>query len=172
MTGGVLPENSTTALLSTGTDEHGIKVQKVAERQGVPPRELCDKVSRRFRDLADAGGVEYTTFIRTTEERHKLSVHEVWNRLTAAGHIYKSVHEGWYAESDEAFYPEGQIREVIDAKTGDKHHESIETGKRVEWSSEENYKFRMSRFRDRLIHWLESDPDGAYGFSRISHLWT
>ncbi|CAO1629878.1 unnamed protein product [Parajaminaea phylloscopi] len=160
------PTSRTRALLSTGTDEHGLKIQKVAETQGVEPRALCDRVSKRFRELADAAGVNYTTFIRTTEDRHKTAVHEVWRRLEAGGHIYKSVHEGWYAESDEAFYPEGQIREVVDSKTGVRHHESIETGQKVEWSSEENYKFRMSAFQDRLVDWYESNPESILPRSR------
>ncbi|CAO1617768.1 unnamed protein product [Sympodiomycopsis kandeliae] len=149
---------STRPLLATGTDEHGLKIQKAAETSHTTPKELCDRVSLRFRDLADVAGMQNTDFIRTTEERHKIAVHEIWNRLEKNGYIYKGSHEGWYSVSDEAFYPEGQVHDVKDAKTGEMVKVSIETGQRVEWTSEENYKFKMTAFKDQLIQWLENDP--------------
>jgi methionyl-tRNA synthetase len=71
-------KGKTKPLLSTGTDEHGLKIQKVAEMSKEDPQALCDRISQRFRVLADTAGVEYTDFIRTTEDRHKVAVHEIW----------------------------------------------------------------------------------------------
>jgi methionyl-tRNA synthetase len=76
-------------LMSTGTDEHGLKVFEAAALAAVPPQRYCDEVSGKFKTLFDSAGVGYTDFIRTTEERHAAVVHEVWNRLDAGGYIYK-----------------------------------------------------------------------------------
>lgn len=148
-------------VLSTGTDEHGMKIQKAAEALGQEPKELCDRVSGRFKDLADAAGANWTHFIRTTQDNHRQAVYEIWARLQKNGYIYKGNHEGWYSVSDETFYPEKQIHEVTDTETGETYKASIETGQRVEWTSEENYKFRMSAFRDQLVEWLENNPQGV-----------
>ncbi|KAN0066055.1 methionyl-tRNA synthetase [Thecaphora frezii] len=147
------------SILSTGTDEHGLKIQKVAEAAGEDPKHLCDRISGRFKDLAQAANVDFHRFIRTTEPSHREAVHHLWNLLKSKGFIYKGMHAGWYAVSDEAFYPGTQVREVVNEATGERYMESIETGARVEWSSEENYKFKLSAFQDDLIRWLESNPE-------------
>lgn len=116
--------------------------------------------------LAEASDINYSRFIRTTEPEHSEAVKHLWSKLVEKGHIYKGSHEGWYAISDEAFYTSLQVREVIDEKTGEKYMASIETGTRVEWSKEENYKFKMSDFREELIDWLENDPKGKFYLSR------
>ncbi|CAD6905450.1 unnamed protein product [Tilletia controversa] len=162
-----LPE-SVQPIFSTGTDEHGLKIQKVAETSGEDPKALCDRISMRFRDLANAANLSHTHFIRTTEPQHAEAVREIWRRLQEGGYIYKGEHSGWYAVSDEAFYTETQIRERIDPKTGEKHMESIETGQRVEWSSEESYKFRLSLFRDALLTWHTSSRPLPPSFSPSS----
>ncbi|GAC93163.1 methionyl-tRNA synthetase [Pseudozyma hubeiensis SY62] len=146
-----------TPLLSTGTDEHGLKVQKVAEAAGEDPRSLCDRISQRFKQLADASNINYTRFIRTTDPDHKLAVEHLWRVLRDRGHIYQGSHEGWYAVSDEAFYPESQTKSVVD-KDGNEVRQSIETGAKVEWSQEVNYKFRLSEFQQPLLDWLRANP--------------
>ncbi|KAK0542922.1 methionyl-tRNA synthetase, partial [Tilletia horrida] len=155
----------TQPLLSTGTDEHGLKIQKVAEQAGEDPQKLCDRISQRFRDLAVAANLSEHRFIRTTEPQHAEAVKEIWRRLQDGGYIYKGEHSGWYAVSDEAFYTDQQVQERVDSKTGEKFMESIETGQRVEWTSEENYKFRLSLFRDALLAWhapsQNQDPSAA-----------
>ncbi|SPO34802.1 probable METHIONYL-TRNA SYNTHETASE, mitochondrial [Pseudozyma flocculosa] len=158
------------SVLSTGTDEHGLKIQKVAEALGQDPKQVCDRVSGRFKELADAGNVDYHRFIRTTEPSHVDAVSHLWRLLKSKDLIYKGSHEGWYAVSDEAFYPDTQVREVVDEKTGERHMESIETGARVEWSSEENYKFRLSAFQDDLVRWLETDPNAIQPARRHSEV--
>ncbi|KAL8293018.1 hypothetical protein RQP46_000712 [Phenoliferia psychrophenolica] len=156
-------------ILCTGTDEHGLKIQRVAEAKGISPRALCDSVSERFRELAKDANVDYGVFIRTTEERHKVAVEHVWRELHARGHIYKSSYAGWYAVSDEAYYSETQVTEVVDA-TGAKQMVSIETGTPVEWMAEDNYKFRLSAFREPLIEWLSASPNVLQPPSRTASL--
>lgn len=106
-------------LFCTGTDEHGLKIQRAAEDLGLSPRSLCDKVSTRFRDLAQAAGVALSTFIRTTEPRHVEAVHQIWRVIKEKGMIYKGEHHGWYSISDEAFYPETQVSDFEDPTTGE-----------------------------------------------------
>ena len=144
-------------VLSTGTDEHGLKIQKVAEANDQDPSQLCDRISQRFKQLADAADVAYTRFIRTTDQDHKLAVEHLWRTLRDRGFIYQGKHEGWYAVSDEAFYPESQVEKVVD-KDGRESMQSVETGSKVEWSQEVNYKFRLSSFQQPLIEWLKSNP--------------
>lgn len=143
------------ALYTTGTDEHGLKIQQAAKARGQSPRELCDSTSQFFRDLAAQSGIVSTSFIRTTEQSHRLAVESIWNELVQRGYIYKGVHSGWYAVSDEAFYTSKQVEEVVDPHNGEKYHRSKETGKQVVWTDEENYKFRLSQFRLPLKEWIE-----------------
>lgn len=143
-------------LFSTGTDEHGLKIQKVAEGLNEDPQALCDRISLRFKQLADAANIDYTDFIRTTDSAHKTAVEHLWRTLRDKGHIYKGSHEGWYAVSDEAFYPATQVRKVT--VNGVEQMQSIETGAKVEWTQEENYKFRLSAFQQPLVEWLKANP--------------
>ena len=117
-----------------------------------------------FQDLADATGAGYSRFIRTTDKDHVEAVEHLWKALEDAGHIYKGSHEGWYSVSDETFYPESQIRPAQDSELTAQQKESneaimvsTETGSFVEWSSEENYKFRLSSFQEQIIEWLETN---------------
>jgi len=131
-------------------------VQKVAEAANEDPRDLCDRISQRFKQLADAANINYTNFIRTTDADHKVAVEHLWRALRDRGHIYQGSHEGWYAVSDEAFYPQTQVRKVT--VNGEEQMQSIETGAKVEWSQEVNYKFRLSAFQRPLIDWLRANP--------------
>ncbi|PKI82602.1 Msm1p [Malassezia vespertilionis] len=148
---------------STGTDEHGMKVQRVAESRGIAPRALCDQVSQRFEDLAYAIGLQHTRFIRTTDADHAEA-----RTLVRNGHIYLGRHEGWYSVSDEAFYPETQIQQV--EQDGETFHIATESGQRVEWTTEVNYKFRLSAFRERLIAWLEARPNAIVPYAVYDHV--
>lgn len=80
------------------------------------------------------------------------------DQLLKNGYLYKGKHEGWYAVSDEAFYANNQVQESVDEKTGEKIMVAIESGQRVEWTSEENYKFKLSAFGDRLLQWIDENP--------------
>ncbi|KAF9974641.1 methionyl-tRNA synthetase [Actinomortierella ambigua] len=155
-----------TVMLSTGTDEHGLKIQQAASAAGVSEIELCNNVSKRFKELFDAANISYTTYIRTTEPRHIEAAKTLWNTLLKNGYIYKGKHEGWYSVSDEAFYASTQVEERMNEKTGAKYHASIETGKQVEWATEENYMFRLSQFADKLNEWIEKNPNAIQPPSR------
>ncbi len=137
----------------TGTDEHGQKVEKAAQDAGQDPQAFTDQISATFLDLARAMGLSNTQFIRTTEERHKRASQALWQRLQADGHIYLGGYEGWYAIRDEAFYDEG---ELTVSPSGQK---LAPTGAPVEFVTEPSYFFRMSAFQERLIAYIEANPD-------------
>ncbi|CAG8468195.1 1462_t:CDS:10 [Paraglomus occultum] len=137
----------------------GHKIQQAAAKAKKSTQVFCDEASQRFRDLFDAANIQYTTFIRTTEKRHEEAVCFFWQRLVENGFIYKGIHEGWYSISDEAFYTGSEVSDVTDSKSGESYKIASETGKRVEWTREENYKFRLSDFRERLLHWLDTESN-------------
>ena len=136
----------------TGTDEHGQKVAKSAEKAGVSPQEICDRNSQHFLKLVSQGenllNVTNNDFIRTTEERHKKAAQEFWKRIEANGYIYKDNYGGWYAVRDEAYYGENELIE----KDGQK---IAPTGAEVEWVEEESYFFKLSAFEDKLLELYE-----------------
>jgi methionyl-tRNA synthetase len=137
----------------TGTDEHGLKIQRSAEKQNIEPLEFCNQISKTFRDLSKTLNLTNTDFIRTTEERHKKSVQHLWNELEKNDDIYLSKYSGWYSVSDEAFYSEDEI-ENIDGKK-----RSITSKSSVEWIEEESYFFRLSKWEKPLLNYYESHPD-------------
>jgi methionyl-tRNA synthetase len=103
--------------------------------------------------------------MRTTEQRHAKAVAHLWNTLLDAGHIYKGQHEGWYAISDEAFYPDNQVHQVTDDQ-GQTTMVSTESGQKVEWTMEENYKFKLSAFERPLLDWIEQNPQAIVPANR------
>ena len=96
----------------TGTDEHGQKVAQAAEKAGIDPQLFTDQVSQNFRDLMPVMNYSNDDFIRTTEARHKKACQVLWNKLVAAGEIYKDKYGGWYAVRDEAYYAEDELKTV------------------------------------------------------------
>lgn len=147
------------AILLTGTDEHGMKIQRAAAQAGIEPKEFCDKGAEVFRTLGVSVGMSHDVFIRTTDQKHKEGVEYAWQILQERGYIYESKHEGWYSVSDETFYPQGQVQLIVDPPTGRKMMASIETGKEVEWTSERNYHFRLSALREKLLKFYEDNPE-------------
>ncbi|KAM5146067.1 methionine--tRNA ligase, mitochondrial [Mantella aurantiaca] len=156
--------------LSTGTDEHGIKVQQAAASLGATPADLCSRVSQQFRAMFDTMGISYTDFIRTTEPRHSRAVRHFWKTLEKQGFIYKGTYQGWYCTSDEAFLSKEQTTEAVDSN-GNKIRVSVESGHRVHWMSEENYMFRLSSLRPQLLKWLQTDPIHPAPFLRLVRKW-
>ncbi|KHN95600.1 methionyl-tRNA synthetase [Metarhizium album ARSEF 1941] len=148
--------------LLTGTDEHGMKIQRAAAKEGIPPKEFCDSNSNKFRELAAAGDISYDAFIRTTQVEHKEAVSEFWLKLkhTLPENLglYKGTHEGWYAVSDECFYPEDLVRPDIVPQTGKKIMVSDETGSEVEWIKEETWFFPLTKYRDALLKFYDENP--------------
>ena len=137
----------------TGSDEHGVKMLQTARGQGLAPRELADRNTPRFREMAKALNCSNDDFIRTTEERHYRASQEIWRRIAAAGDIYKGAYAGWYSVRDEAYYAEGETEVRAD---GVRYGAQ---GTPVEWVEEESYFFRLSAFQDRLLAHYEANPD-------------
>ena len=137
----------------TGTDEHGQKVESAARTAGLDTQAYTDKISQDFRDMADAMGVSYDDYIRTTEQRHKIACAELWKRIEASGDIYLGHYEGWYAVRDEAFYDESETA----LKDGVRI--AVASGAPVEWVREPSYFFKLSAWQDRLLKFYEENPD-------------
>ena len=137
----------------TGTDEHGLKVQRAAEKNGQDTQKFCDQISKTFQDLSKTLNLSNTDFIRTTEERHKKSVQHLWNELEKNDDIYLSNYSGWYSVSDEAFYNEDEIEEIDGKKVAKSSRSS------VEWIEEESYFFRLSKWEKPLLEYYKSNPD-------------
>ena len=137
----------------TGTDEHGLKIQRSAEKAGKKPKEFCDQISQTFKDLSKTLNLSNTDFIRTTEDRHKKTVQHLWSLLEKNDEIYLSNYSGWYSVSDEAFYNEDEIEEIEGKKIA-KSSKST-----VEWIEEESYFFRLSKWQKPLLEFYENNPD-------------
>ena len=140
-------------LFLTGTDEHGQKIQKEAEKNNKDPKLFCDELSSKFKDLTKILNLSNNDFIRTTETRHRKSVIEIWNRLVESGDIYLDKYSGWYSVSDEAFYDED---EIID-ESGKKISKS--SGSIVEWVEEESYFFRLSVWTNKLLEHYKKNSE-------------
>ena len=137
----------------TGTDEHGLKIQRSAEKENVDPKKFCDQISETFRNLSKTLNLTNTDFIRTTEDRHKKTVQYLWNELLKNDDIYLSKYSGWYSVSDEAFYTEDEIEEI------DGNKRSISSKSSVEWIEEESYFFRLSKWEKPLLEYYENHPE-------------
>ena len=137
----------------TGTDEHGLKIQRASEENKMKPLEFCNKISKTFKNLCKILNLSNTDFIRTTEDRHKKSVQHLWKELEKSGDIYLSKYSGWYSVSDEAFYNENEI------ETKDGSKVSVNSGSRVEWVEEESYFFKLSKWQDKLLDYYEKNPN-------------
>jgi methionyl-tRNA synthetase len=145
-----------------------MKVQRAAAKADADPKLFCDKGASIFKELSAKAGVEYDHFIRTTDPDHREAVQYAWGRLQRLGHIYESKHEGWYSVTDETFYPESAVQLVLEPSSGRKMMVSTETGAEVEWSSETNYRFRLSEFQQPLLNFYEKNPEWVYPMARMN----
>jgi len=136
----------------TGTDEHGLKIQRAAERKDLNPKEFCDQISVTFRELTKTLNLSNNDFIRTTEKRHFKSVQNIWNILEKNNEIYLSKYTGWYSVSDEAFYSGDEIETIDGVK------KSKSSGSKVEWVEEESYFFKLSKWQKPLLKFYEENP--------------
>ena len=114
----------------TGTDEHGLKMQREAQKKNKDVQLFCDELSLKFKDLTKTLNLSNDDFIRTTESRHRKSVIDIWSRLEKSKDIYLSKYKGWYSVSDEAYYDEDEIETKSDAKY------AKSSGSKVEWVEE------------------------------------
>ena len=135
----------------TGTDEHGLKIQRAAEKKGMNPKDFCDEISLTFRELSKTLNLSNNDFIRTTEERHTKSVQNLWNILEKKNEIYLSKYSGWYSVSDEAFYSDEEIESVDGIK------KAVSSGSPVEWVEEESYFFKLSKWQKPLLKFYEEN---------------
>tara|TARA_B100000965_G_scaffold377018_1_gene370748 strand:- start:308 stop:1840 length:1533 start_codon:yes stop_codon:yes gene_type:complete len=137
----------------TGTDEHGQKIQRAAEKNNMSPKAFCDEISKTFFDLSKTLNLSNDDFIRTTEVRHKKSVENLWNILEKKNEIYLSKYSGWYSVSDEAFYSEDEIETINNKKL------SKISGSQVEWVEEESFFFKLSNWQKPLLKFYNDNPN-------------
>lgn len=158
------------ASFCTGTDEHGMKVQRAAELQDVAPKIFCDSNAETFKDLAKKANLANDHFVRTTDPEHRKAVEYFWEQLRRRGYIYETTHSGWYCVSDEAFYPESMVTKQVSTVTGKSYMASTETGNAVEWTEEKNYHFRLTALKDRLLDFLEKNPGWVVPATRMTEV--
>ena len=145
--------------LLTGSDEHGLKVQRAADAKGVTPLELADSVVERFHEVWQRLGISHDDFIRTTEERHERIVQVVFQKLHESGDLYLGEYKGWYCVSCELFL-----------KAADKKPDCPECGRPGEWDSEPCYFFRLSKYEKALLDLYEGRPDFVRPKSRLNEM--
>ena len=133
----------------TGTDEHGQKIERIANGQGMTPKAYTDKVVAGIKDLWKLMEISYDRFIRTTDDYHIAAVQKIFKALYEKGDIYKSSYEGWYCTPCESFFTETQLK---DGKCPD-------CGRDVELLKEESYFFKLSKYGDRIIKYYEENPE-------------
>ena len=136
----------------TGVDEYGLKMVKTAREQGLTPRELTDRNVPPFIEMADALRISHDRFLRTTEPDHTRAAQALWERLEAAGDLYQSRYEGWYSVRDEAYYAEDELVEGEGGERLSPH------GTPVEWTAEDSWFFRLSRYAEPLLAHIAANP--------------
>src|SRR6476660_9033763 len=134
----------------TGTDEHGIKIAQTAAKEGITPKQLVDRNTARFQEMAKVLNCSNDQFIRTTEPRHHKSSQAIWEAMKANGDIYLSKYAGWYSVRDEAYYDESETRIENGQRIG-------ALGTPVEWVEEESYFFRLSAYGEKLLKLYERE---------------
>ncbi len=144
----------------TGSDEHGLKVQRAAEAKGKDPKTHVDEIVATFQELWRRLDISYDDFIRTTEPRHKEVVQHIFQKLYDQGDIYKGSYDGWYCTPCEAFWAESKL------ESGN----CPDCGRPVEWVEEESYFFRISEYADRLLEHIEANPEFIQPDSRRNEM--
>ncbi len=147
-------------LFLTGTDEHGLKIQREAEKNQKSPKVFCDELSEKFKELTKILNLSNDDFIRTTEDRHYKSVKDIWDRLVKSGDIYLDKYSGWYSVSDEAYYDEDEIEDSNGKKI------SKTSGSTVDWVEEESYFFKLSAWSKKLLKHYKENKDFILPVSR------
>lgn len=134
----------------TGTDEHGVKIQKTAESKGITPKEMCDENSASFREMWKLLDIQYSDFIRTTDERHKTVVQKIFKKLVENGDIYKHQYKGLYCQGCESFL---NARDLTEDGLCPDHL------KKPEEVIEENYFFKLTKYKDAIIKHIKTHPE-------------
>ena len=144
----------------TGTDEHGQKIERIADSLNVTPKQYTDKIVASIKELWKTLDISYDKFIRTTDKEHVETVQKIFKKLYDQGDIYKSEYEGWYCTPCETFYTEHQL---VDGKCPD-------CGREVEKVKEDSYFFRLSKYQDRLIKHIEENYEFLLPESRKNEM--
>jgi methionyl-tRNA synthetase len=140
-------------LFVTGMDEHGLKVQQAAAREGISPQAFVDRVAAEFEAMGDMLNARADDIVRTTEPRHARASQAIWERMAANGDIYLSKYSGWYSVRDEAYFDEGELSAAPDGK------KLAPSGAPVEWVEEESYFFKLSAYADKLLAHYAAHPE-------------
>jgi methionyl-tRNA synthetase len=148
----------------TGTDEHGLKMQQTAAREGLSARELADRNVARFQAMVERLNCSNDEFIRTTEPRHYRSSQAIWERMAQAGDIYLSKYSGWYSVRDEAYYADDETT------LGEDNVRRGPTDTPVEWVEEESYFFRLSKYQEPLLKLYREHPDFVLPQARMNEV--
>jgi methionyl-tRNA synthetase len=145
----------------TGTDEHGQKIERAAAKEGVLPIELADRVVAHYHELWKKLNITHNDFIRTTEARHRVGVLEMIRRIQERipDDIYLGEHSGWYCQNEETFIPENQVRDRKD-----------DSGHPVEWTTEKNFFFKLSRYGERLLAHYRAHPEFVFPETRLNEV--
>ncbi len=141
----------------TGTDEHGLKMAQAAATKGITTQELANEMTRQFIAMCDKLNVSYDRFIRTTEEEHHRASQAIWQAMEAKGDLYLDKYEGWYSVRDEAYYDESELIEA-EGEGGTKEKLSPQ-GTPVEWTVEESWFFRLSKYQEPLLKLFKDNPE-------------
>ena len=144
----------------TGTDEHGQKIEEKAKKANMEPQQYVDKIAQEIKNVFDLMNVSYDKFIRTTDKDHEVQVQKIFEKLYKQGDIYKSEYEGWYCTECEAFFTDNQL---VDGKCPD-------CGREVHREKEESYFFRMSKYANQLMEYIESHPQFIQPESRKNEM--
>jgi methionyl-tRNA synthetase len=137
----------------TGTDEHGLKMAQAARGQGIEPRAFADKMSQLFQNMCDTLNVSYDRFIRTSQADHYRASQAIWKAMEERGDLYLDRYEGWYSVRDEAYYEEEELKVAEDGSKLSPHDTP------VEWTVEESWFFRLSKYQQPLLDLYAADPD-------------
>ena len=150
-----------------GTDEHGQKIAETAEKNGMTPQAWCDSLAPAFTDAWKTLDIDYTNFVRTTEDRQTRAVQKFWQGLYDAGWLYKSAYEGWYCVHEETYYAESDLEKNED---GEFVCPDCKRPVRYESSGEENWFFKLSEFQDKLLAFYDEHPDFIRPVSRRNEI--
>ncbi len=132
----------------TGTDEHGLKIETKANKNQIDPQQYVNKISDKIKDIYKSVGVKYDRFVRTTDDNHKSVVQNIFEILLKQDDIYLGKYKGWYSVSEESYIQE---KDIVDGKGP--------RGDNLVWTEEEVYFFRMSKYQNQLIKYIEANPD-------------
>ncbi|QJB68232.1 methionine--tRNA ligase [Parasphingorhabdus halotolerans] len=152
----------------TGTDEHGLKMAQAAEKRGIAPQQLADEMSIQFIGMCDKLNISHDRFIRTTEADHHAASQAIWQAMETNGDLYLDKYEGWYSVRDEAYYDESELIEA-EGKGGSKERLSPQ-GTPVEWTVEESWFFRLSKYQEPLLKIFRETPEFLQPESRRNEM--